>query len=121
MKKSDLNDFRDYLQNWHDQLLRDADDTLNDLLNSAQPTEADPVDRASSEVERNFNLRIRDRESKLIKKIRGTLARIDKGTFGICDGCGEEIGLKRLQARPVTNYCIKCKEATESRERVTGR
>jgi DnaK suppressor protein len=120
MKKSDLDYFREFLKNWHDQLLRDADSALTELVNSSQPNEADPVDRASSEAERNFNLRIRDRESKLIKKIRGALARIEEGTFGICDGCGEDIAIRRLEARPVTNYCVKCKEAAETIERVAG-
>jgi DnaK suppressor protein len=77
----------------------------------------DPTDRASLESDRNFQLRIRDRERKLIQKIREAIERIDAGTFGICDECGEEIQMERLLARPVTTYCVDCKQRLEVEEK----
>jgi DnaK suppressor protein len=76
----------------------------------------DPTDRASLESERNLTLRIRDRERKLRNKIEEALARIEAGTFGICEVCGGEIGAERLVARPVTTLCIDCKESQEKDE-----
>lgn len=76
----------------------------------------DPTDRASLESERNLTLRIRDRERKLRNKIDDALARIETGTFGVCEVCGEEIGPERLEARPVTTLCINCKESQEKDE-----
>ena len=76
----------------------------------------DPTDRASLESERNLTLRIRDRERKLRKKINEALARIEDGTFGICEDCEEQIGFKRLEARPVTTLCINCKSEQEQDE-----
>ncbi len=78
----------------------------------------DPVDRASLESDRNFILRIRDRERKLIAKIRKALERIEAGTFGICERCGEDISEKRLKIRPVTTFCIDCKEEQENKEKL---
>jgi DnaK suppressor protein len=80
----------------------------------------DPTDRASLESDRNFMLRIRDRESKLIKKIKKALARIENGTFGICEKCGEDISKERLKARPVTTQCIDCKTKEEAFEKALG-
>lgn len=77
----------------------------------------DPNDRATQESDRNFELRIRDRERKLINKIKEALERIDNGTFGICEVCEEEIGEARLKARPVTTLCIDCKMEEEKKER----
>jgi DnaK suppressor protein len=78
----------------------------------------DPTDRASMESDRNFELRIRDRERRLIRKIREALKRIDDGEFGICESCEEEISESRLRARPVATLCIDCKEEQERRERI---
>lgn len=78
---------------------------------------ADPTDRAAFESDRNFLLRMRDRERKLLVKIDEAFARIDDGTYGRCDECGLEIGLVRLKARPVTTLCIGCKSSQEARER----
>jgi DnaK suppressor protein len=80
----------------------------------------DPTDRAALEADRNFMLRIRDRESKLIKKIKQALERIDGGTYGICESCGEDISIKRLKARPVTTQCIDCKSKEEALEKALG-
>ena len=77
-------------------------------------------DRAALESDRNFMLRIRDREHKLIKKIKKALERIENGTFGICETCGEEISVKRLKARPVTSQCIECKSKEEALEKALG-
>lgn len=76
----------------------------------------DPNDRATLESDRNLTLRIRDRERKLRGKIEEALARIADGSFGICEACGEEIGVKRLEARPVTTLCVKCKSSQEDHE-----
>ena len=80
----------------------------------------DPTDRATLESDRNFTLRIRDRERKLIGKIKDALERIENGTYGICESCEEEISDKRLRARPVTTLCIKCKKKQEDEERMKG-
>jgi DnaK suppressor protein len=79
----------------------------------------DPTDRASMESSRNSVLRIRDRERKLIFKIQEALRRLDDGEYGICEECGEEIGIERLKARPVTTLCIGCKSSQEIEERKT--
>jgi DnaK suppressor protein len=80
----------------------------------------DPNDRASLEADRNFELRIRDRERKLIAKMQEAIKRIDDGTFGICDACGGPISEKRLTARPVTTQCIDCKTKEEKMEKQRG-
>jgi DnaK suppressor protein len=82
---------------------------------------ADPNDRASQESDIALELRNRDRERKLIKKITETIARIDAEDYGYCDSCGAEIGLQRLQARPTATLCIDCKTLEEMRERQVGR
>ncbi len=119
MKKKDVDYFKDFLNNRLEELLSHADDTVSGMT---QPKEnfPDPTDRASLESERNFMLRIRDRENKLIKKIRSALDRIENGTFGVCEECGENISIKRLKARPVTTQCIDCKTKEEASERALG-
>ncbi len=96
-----------------------ADDTVSGMT---VPKEnfPDPADRASLEADRNFMLRIRDRESKLIKKLKKSLSRIENQTFGICEKCGEDISIKRLKARPVTTQCIDCKTKEEALEKALG-
>jgi len=119
MKKKDIEYFKEFLNNRLEELLSHADDTVSGMT---QPKEnfPDPTDRASLESERNFMLRIRDRENKLIKKIRKALNRIAKGTFGVCEECGEKISVKRLKARPVTTQCIDCKTKEEASEKALG-
>ncbi len=119
MKKKDVDYFKDFLNNRLGELLSHADDTVSGMT---QPKEnfPDPTDRASLESERNFMLRIRDRENKLIKKIRSALDRIENGTFGVCEECGENISIKRLKARPVTTQCIDCKTKEEASEKALG-
>ena len=119
MKKKDVEYFKDFLNNRLEELLSHADDTVSGMT---QPKEnfPDPTDRASLESERNFMLRIRDRENKLIKKVRSALERIENGTFGVCEECGENISIKRLKARPVTTQCIDCKTKEEASEKALG-
>ena len=117
MDKEKLEYFRQLLQEQMDQLLRDADRTVSDMTDE-KTNFPDPTDRASLESDRNFELRIRDRERKLIAKIREALERIDAGEFGECEDCGEEIGEARLRARPVTTLCIDCKTEQERQEKI---
>lgn len=102
-----------------DGLLDEATKTVSGMTDHGE-TFPDPTDRATLESERNFTLRIRDRERRLISKIKGALDRLDLGTFGICEECGEDISDKRLKARPVTTLCIKCKKEQENEEKLKG-
>jgi DnaK suppressor protein len=87
-------------------------------MTDEEETFPDPTDRAAMESDRNFLLRIRDRERRLILKIKAALERIDENTFGICEVCGEEISEKRLKVRPVTTLCIDCKTREEAEEKL---
>ncbi len=119
MKPKDLEFFKELLKGRLEDLLSQADNTVSGMT-APKENFPDPTDRASLEADRNFMLRIRDRESKLIKKIKKALERIDNGTFGICDKCGEDISHKRLKARPVTTQCIECKTKEEALEKALG-
>jgi len=119
MKKKEIEYFRKLLTNQLEELLEQADDTVSGMT-APKENFPDPTDRASLEADRNFMLRIRDRESKLIKKIKKALGRIENGTFGICEACGENISMKRLKARPVTTQCIECKTKEEALEKALG-
>lgn len=119
MKEKDLAYFKESLTQQLDELLNQADDTVSDMK-SLKENYPDPTDRAALESDRNFMLRIRDREHKLIKKIKKALARIENGTFGICEICDEDIQIARLEARPVTTQCIECKTKEEAREKALG-
>ena len=104
-------------------MLEEAGKACNDMRRDREGDFPDPTDRASLESDRNFLLRIKDRERKLIMKVKEALDRIDNGTFGICESCGKPISEKRLMARPVTTLCIECKtdlENLERRERLRG-
>jgi DnaK suppressor protein len=113
----------EYFRNLLEQKLRDleggADKTIEEMTENSEHY-PDPTDRASVESDRSFELRIRDRERKLIKKIKLALERIKEGTYGECEECGEDIGFKRLEARPVTTMCIKCKSRQEQEEKAKG-
>ena len=109
--------FRNLLQERIQELLGEAEKTRTTMTGSGTPPFPDPADRATLETDRNFTLRIRDRERKLIMKIREALERLDAGTYGICEICGGEISEKRLIARPVTTMCITCKSRLEAQER----
>jgi DnaK suppressor protein len=119
MKDKDLKFFKDLLSRWLDELLAHAGSTVNGLRESDESL-PDPLDRAVFDSERNFTLRIRDRESMLIKKIRKSLQDIQEGVYGTCESCGEDISIERLKARPVTRHCIRCKTQIEAREKLTG-
>ena len=119
MKKKDSEYFKELLTNRLDELLNHADITVS-AMTAPKENFPDPTDRASLESDRNFMLRIRDRENKLIKKIKKALDRIETGTFGVCEKCGEDITLKRLKARPVTTQCIDCKTKEEAFEKALG-
>lgn len=97
--------------------LAKAHDTLADI-SDLRDRPSDELEEASLSSDMGFALRIRDREAKLIVKIRNALERLEEGTFGICEECGEEIPLKRLKARPVTTLCIECKKEQEAEERI---
>ena len=98
--------------------LRDLQtDFGKEMQNMGSPALADINDQATLESERSFELRIKDRERKLIGKVQEALKKIGDGSYGICDSCGEPIGVKRLQARPVTSFCINCKSEMEAEER----
>ncbi len=117
--KKDIGYFKELLTNRMEDLLNRADDTVSGMT-APKGNFPDPTDRASLETDRNFMLRIRDRESKLIKKIKLALERIENDTFGICEKCGENILLNRLKARPVTTQCVDCKTKEEAAERDLG-
>jgi DnaK suppressor protein len=102
-----------------DELYEEAERTVAGMTDTEE-TFPDPTDRATLESDRNFVLRIRDRERKLILKIREALQRIEDGTFGQCEICGDDIGADRLLARPVTTLCIECKRKQEANERARG-
>lgn len=119
MKEKDIKFFKELLEKQLEELLDQADDTVSGMT-SPKENFPDPTDRASLESDRNFMLRIRDREHKLIKKIKKALERIDNDTFGICEKCGEDISIQRLKARPVTTQCIECKTKEEAFEKALG-
>jgi DnaK suppressor protein len=107
---------RKKLLNQRDLILAEAEEALNSL--PGQTVFPDLGDQATAETDRNFMLRLRSREQKLLKKIEDAIDRIDNGTFGICDDCGMEIDIRRLEARPVTTLCIDCKTQQEEEERL---
>lgn len=119
LKKEDLEYFQGLLQRQLDELVRGAGRTVDEMTESeGKGAFPDPTDRASMESDRNFELRIRDRERKLISKVRKALEKIDEETFGFCEVCGEPIDFKRLEARPVTTHCIDCKTSEEREEKL---
>jgi len=101
-------------------LLGEAGKTVSEMTSSAKENYPDPNDRASLESDRNFELRIRDRERKLILKMQEAIKRMDDGVFGICEVCNGPISEKRLMARPVTTLCINCKMKQEKMEKLKG-
>ncbi len=119
LNRSDLDYFKDFLTKRLEELLDEANRTVSGMTDH-RDNYADPTDRATMESERNFTLRIRDRERKLIVKIKEALNRIENGTFGICEECGDDISEQRLKARPVTTLCINCKKSQESEEKLKG-
>jgi DnaK suppressor protein len=117
MRKRELNFFRRLLEGRRQEIIDEAERALGSMNQKTQDSIADPADRATLESDRNLLLRIREREGKLLAKINAAFARIDRGVYGVCEECGDKIGLARLKARPVTTLCIACKSAQEERER----
>ena len=111
--------FRQILLAWKQELMEEVDRTVHHMKEDAS-NYADPSDRATQEEEFSLELRTRDRERKLIKKIDKTLDRITDDDYGFCDSCGVEIGIRRLEARPTATLCIDCKTLAEIKERQTG-
>jgi DnaK suppressor protein len=120
MEKERLEIFRSLLHQSLEDLLGKAEVTRTTMTGAGAAPFPDPADRATLETDRNFTLRIRDRERKLISKIREALERIEDGTYGICEICGGDISEKRLRARPVTTMCIACKSRMEALEKAKG-
>ena len=116
MNDKRLDHFRKILNDWKAELSHDIDRTVHTMQDEVTMF-ADPNDRASQESDMALELRNRDRERKLIKKIDETLNKIDEHEYGYCNSCGIEIGLKRLEARPTATLCIDCKTLDEIRER----
>ncbi len=116
MSVKQLAHFRTILETLKAELMNDIERTVHTMQDEATVF-ADPNDRASQETDIAIELRNRDRERKLIKKIEETIAQIDSGDYGYCNGCGVEIGIKRLEARPTASLCIDCKTLEEVRER----
>ena len=116
MSKAQLKHFVKILNDWKIELSHDIDRTVSHMQDEVT-SYADPNDRASLESDMAFELRNRDRERKLIKKINDTLRLIENDDYGYCMQCGEEIGLSRLQARPTATLCIDCKTLDEIREK----
>ena len=108
--------FRLILIEWKKQLMQEVDRTV-DHMKSDAANYADPADRATQEEEFSLELRTRDRERKLIKKIDESLANLDSGDYGYCESCGIEIGIRRLEARPTATQCIDCKTLQEIKEK----
>jgi DnaK suppressor protein len=119
MEKEQLEKFRIQLLEKREEILNEAGKTLSEMTDQTTNI-PDPNDRATVESGRSFELRIRDRERRLLSKIDEALVRIDEDKYGICEGCGEEIGIKRLEARPVTTLCIDCKTLQETKEKAQG-
>lgn len=97
-------------------LLSEANKTITEMTDGGN-NYPDPTDRASAESDRNFELRIRDRERKLLTKIKEAMERIENDDYGVCEACGDDIGEARLEARPVTTLCIACKTKQENYEK----
>lgn len=119
MNESQLKHFETILKNWKAELMREVDRTVHYMQDDAANF-PDPNDRATQESEFSLELRTRDRERKLIKKIDEALKEIESGDYGYCESCGIEIGIRRLEARPTATLCIDCKTLDEIREKQMG-
>ena len=119
MNEQQLAHFRQILLNWKNDLMAEVDRTVRHLQEDAN-NYADPADRATQEEGFNLELRTRDRERKLLKKINETLEKIDEDDYGFCEACGIEIGIRRLEARPTATLCVDCKTLSELKEKQLG-
>jgi DnaK suppressor protein len=116
MNEKQLQHFRNILMAWKQSLMEEVDRTVDHMKEDATNF-SDPADRATQEEEFALELRARDRERKLIRKIEKTIARLDADDYGYCDACGVEIGLQRLEVRPTAEMCIDCKTTQEIKEK----
>lgn len=116
MNQDQLDHFRGILVKWRESLLNEVNRTVDHMQEDASNF-SDPADRATQEEEFTLELRARDRERKLIRKIEKTISRVDADDYGFCDACGIEIGLQRLEVRPTAELCIDCKSTQEIKER----
>ncbi|MBP6103707.1 MAG: RNA polymerase-binding protein DksA [Gammaproteobacteria bacterium] len=120
MDSKQLTHFRAILDHWKHALMQEVDHTITEMKEASVTLLADPNDRATQEEAFNLELRTRDRERKLIRKIEEALKRIDAKEYGYCELCGVEIGIRRLEARPTAVLCIDCKTLDEIREKRTA-
>lgn len=118
MNEKQLAHFHAVLEAWKQQLMEDVDTTINNMKDAGHY--ADPADRASQEEEFSLELRTRDRERKLLRKIQKTIMKIESNDYGYCETCGEDIGIRRLEARPTADLCIDCKTLAEIKEKQLG-
>jgi len=116
MNEEQREHFKAILLNWKSELMQEVDRTVNHMKDEAANF-PDPADRATQEEEFSLELRTRDRERKLIKKIDSTMELIDQNDYGFCEACGIEIGIQRLEARPTATQCIDCKTLAEIKEK----
>lgn len=116
MNEDQLDHFRNILVKWSESLVNEVNRTVDHMQEDASNF-SDPADRATQEEEFTLELRARDRERKLIRKIEKTIARVDADDYGFCDACGIEVGLQRLEVRPTADLCIDCKATQEIKER----
>ena len=120
MNENQRKHFKQILQAWRRELMEEVDRTVNHMKDEAANF-PDPADRATQEEEFSLELRTRDRERKLIKKIDKTLLRVEDNDYGFCDQCGVDIGIRRLEARPTADLCVDCKTLDEIKEKqITG-
>jgi len=119
MNSAQLKHFETILSNWKGELMHEVDRTVHHMQDDASNF-PDPNDRASQESEFSLELRTRDRERRLIKKIDESLREIESRDYGFCESCGIEIGIRRLEARPTATLCIDCKTLDEIREKQMG-
>ncbi len=120
MNKTQLKKFKTLLEEKRDEIIKKAKQTLDEDMTLDQDDLPDEMDLASSEYLQSFTFRLRGREKTFLDKINKALVKIEEGGFGICEECEEEISVKRLEARPETNLCIRCKEDQERMEKDFG-
>jgi len=120
LSQKDLKGFKKSLEEMRKQIIETARKTMEEESNFDTDDLPDEIDQASSEYAQSMAFRLRDREKFLLKKVEKALARVEDGSFGICERCEEQISMKRLQARPVTTLCIRCKEEQEKKEKSYG-
>jgi DnaK suppressor protein len=117
MRKKELHRYRTMLQTQLDAIVGHREVAVHDMVGGSAEDLPDPTDRATAESDRNWSLRLHDRDRRLASKIRAALERLEEGTFGVCESCGRPISQARLRARPVTTLCIDCKTESERQER----